>query len=549
MTRSEKKLWTIVTVAVLGITSLPYVYAFLSEPPDRQFMGILLNVPDYGQYLSWFREFKYSILIENKLTPEPNNPVFFNLLWWTLAKISLISGMSFNATHQVFRIVAGAMCLGALYTFLLMVLPRPRVRITAFLLAVFGAGFGWVLVLIKHTLTGGDLIFPLDVYIAEPNTFLCIMAFPHFTAANALIVMVFGLHMLGYKRQQLRYAVAAGTVGFVLAFQHAYDILILYSVLGAFTVLITLRDRKIPWFLVKSNFWVGLISFSPGLYSVWLTQANPIWQKVLAQFSNAGVYTPDPFHLLILMGLPLLLAIVTFDGILTMENDSDEMLFVKGWFVVGFFLLYIPTDFQVHMLNSWQISVAIIAANGLFRFIIPMLLEHKNNILPAWSPQKIVRNAIIGIVSLAALTNLYLLAWRFVDLGRHDYPYFLHREEVAALQWLDEHTNPAAVVLSSYTIGHFIPSISGNKAFLAHWAQTIDFYEKRDRTTHFFSSRAAHEERLATTRKFNVDYIFYGPLENRLGNFNPAGTPWLTPAFSSPQVTIYRVEHGKLKNS
>ena len=307
MTKPEKRLWLIVAGAVLVSTALPYIFGYLTTPPDRQFMGLLLDVPDYAQYLSWFREFQTANLIGNKLTPEPNNAVFFNLLWWIMGRLSQYTGLGFSILHQLLRLFAGIAFLGVIYAFCVLTLPEPRVRRMAFLLAVFAAGFGWVLVLMKYTVTKGELLYPLDVYVAEPNSLLCIMAFPHFVLASASIVVFFILTIVGHDRQQLRYAVAAGAVALSLGLQHAYDLLILYGVLGMFTFLVAVRDRRIPWFLVKNDLIVGLISWWPGLYSVWLTRTSPIWREVLAQFSNAGVYTPTPFHLVILMGLPLLL--------------------------------------------------------------------------------------------------------------------------------------------------------------------------------------------------------------------------------------------------
>ena len=37
---------------VLLVTSIPYVYAYLSTPADKSFMGIMLDVPDHAQYFS-----------------------------------------------------------------------------------------------------------------------------------------------------------------------------------------------------------------------------------------------------------------------------------------------------------------------------------------------------------------------------------------------------------------------------------------------------------------------------------------------------------------
>jgi hypothetical protein len=345
---------------------------------------------------------------------------------------------------------------------------------------------------------------------------------------------------------QLRYAAAAGLVGLILSAQHAYDLLILYGVLGIFTFLIAVRDRQIPWFLVKSNMIVGLISWWPGLYSVWLTRTNSVWKEVLAQYVNAGVYTPTPFHLVILIGLPLILAVLTFDGLVPLNKNSDELLFVKGWFLVGFLILYVPTDFQIHMLNSWQIPVSILAAIGFFKYIIPVIIEYTEKSRPQWNSQLVVSSVTVVVVLGASLTNFYLFAWRFVDLSRHDYPYYLDRDEVAAMKWLDEKAEPENIVLSSYTIGHYIPALTGNKAFLAHWAQTVGFFDKQDRVSRFFDASVSDIERVETLYAFGVDYVFQGPAERSLGDYNFATATWLNLAFSTPKVKVYSVRHDRL---
>ncbi len=92
----EKDEWRFVgtvIVFVLVITSLPYLYAYISTPPDKHFMGIMLDVPDHVQYFWWMRELTTANVIPNKLTPEANDPIFFNLLWWLLARVSKPLGL------------------------------------------------------------------------------------------------------------------------------------------------------------------------------------------------------------------------------------------------------------------------------------------------------------------------------------------------------------------------------------------------------------------------------------------------------------------------
>jgi len=58
----------------------------------------------------------------------------------------------------------------------------------------------------------------------------------------------------------------------------------------------------------------------------------------------------------------------------------------------------------------------------------------------------------------------------------------------------------------------------------------------------FFDAETPDEERAETVHTFGVDYVLRGPAERALGDYDPAATPWLKRAFSSPQVVVYAVE-------
>jgi uncharacterized membrane protein len=81
---------------------------------------------------------------------------------------------------------------------------------------------------------------------------------------------------------------------------------------------------------------------------------------------------------------------------------------------------------------------------------------------------------------------------------------------------------------------------------LAHWAQTVDFYDKQERVARFFDAAAPDEERAATLRAFGVDYVWHGPAERALGDYDPGSASWLELAFSAPEVDIYRVREHNL---
>lgn len=540
---TEAAEWRFVTVTiifVLALTSLPYVYGYVTAPPEKQFMGIMLDVPDHGQYFSWMRELTHAHLSANKLTPEPNQPIFFNLLWWGLGRLGWWLGLSYPAMFQLLRLVGGTLFLLLAYRLCAWFLPNRLMRRTAFLVIVLTSGFGWFLIILKYVWGLADPPFPLLVYIAEGNTFLGILGYPHFIAA-ALYVFVFDLILRGQVKGQLRYAVAAGLVALFFGWQHAYDLVLVYGILGGYGLLMLLRDRRLPLYLIKSGLIVGLISCSPALYSVLLTKFDPIWEEVLAQFANAGVYTPNLLQLPILLGLAFLLALFTIirDNPLRLRNHPNNQLFLLAWFLSNFLLIYIPTDYQIHMLNGWQIPIAILATQGLFNYIAPWVEKVvKSN--PALSAKSIQRGLALGLIIAILPTNLYLFTWRFVELARHDYPYYLHKDEVSALAWLEANSQPSEVALSSLTVGQYLPALTGMHAFLAHWAQTLDFFGKSAMVDEFFDQETSEARRQQILQQHHIDYVFYGPAERLLGGYNPGQSPLFVEVFTSPSTQIYR---------
>jgi hypothetical protein len=300
--------------------------------------------------------------------------------------------------------------------------------------------------------------------------------------------------------------------------------------------LIWLRDRRIPWFGGLSLAMIGAVAAPPALYFTWLTGRDPIWRAVLYQFANAGVYTPAPPHLFILMGLLLVLACVAVIAGLrrrpALASQSDADLLLWAWAGVGALLLYVPTNFQIHMLTAWQIPLALLSARWLHRTAIPALARARPRLA----------GALPTLLLVAVLpTNIYYLAWRVVDLSRHEAPYYLSDHEVAALTWLGQRATGDDVVLAGLALGQYVPVYSDARTFLGHWAQTVDFYGKQAAVAKFFSPAVNDSARAALLDRFGVTYVLYGAEERALGPVELATIAHLELAFQSGDVAVYRV--------
>lgn len=523
---------------VLIVTALPYLFGYLTAPSGKQFMGILLNVPDTAQYFSWARESTRSVLIENKLTPEPGDAVFFNLFWLLVGRMSALLALGIPEVTQLVRLIAGSLYLAAIYWFTGLFAWRPAHRWAGFLVISLGGGLGWILVVMKQFT--GELLFPLDLYVNEPNTFFTVMAFPHQAMATGLLILIMGLSAIALRDLSVRAAIAAGVLGLLLGLQHGYDLLVVYGVTSVTALALLRLGARGPRIVLLTAI-ICVPSAPVAVYLYWLTSKSPIWQGVLAQYGNAGVFTPAPAHLLMLVGIPLVLVLSARGDTPAKTLLYPPEILLRSWLVIGFLLLYIPTDFQIKMLAGWQVPVGVLATRAVFDHVAPAL---RGTLKLAPDRGEVAAGILLILVVLPV--NIYLYAWRFVDLGRHDYPYYLLDDEVAALRWLESNAQPSDVVLSSLTIGQYVPSVSGSRAFLAHWAQTLDFYRKQDEVARFFDGRASEADRLGVVSRFGVQYVFQGEPERALGCYSPEKSPFLAPVFSSSTASVFRIVDTRL---
>ena len=535
--RSEWRFVILFTLGVLVVTSLPYLFGYLTGPDDQVFVGIAYGTPDTAQYFSWLRGFEEHFFIDNHLTPEPNAAIFMNLQWWSLAQLGRILHLTHLQVFHVFRALSIVAFALVTYWFISLYFAERERRRVAFTLVQVGSGVGWFWVVVKYLTRSPEIAFPFDLYTVEPNSFLSQMAFPHFTAAATLITLTFGLMMVAVERKSWQLTLAASGVALILGLSHAYDLLLVYVIVGLYVLSVWARDR-FSWRTFWQVFVLGIVSCGPAFYSVYMTSARfPVWHAVLDQFELAGAWTPDPFHLLFLLGVPFIIALIGFDGIVPLRERSMPQIFVRIWFVTNLFLVYLPVNFQIHYLNGWQLPIAILATGALYRRVMPGVGQWSARgarLLTKWLPAL--------LILLVLPTNVYLLIWRFVDLGRYQHPYFIHRDENAAIEWLADNASADQIVLCTQALGQYVPSRAGARAFLGHWAMTKDLYEKRHIVASFFDTTTTDAQRQTVLSDFGVDYVLWGTAEQALGDFDPSTVPYLAPCFKATAATVYCVQ-------
>ncbi|MFB6125637.1 MAG: DUF2298 domain-containing protein [Halanaeroarchaeum sp.] len=178
------------------------------------------------------------------------------------------------------------------------------------------------------------------------------------------------------------------------------------------------------------------------------------------------------------------------------------------------------------------------------------------------------RRAAIGQVFVAVLvvsTSLYgamAMANHFGHANEYTldgYAYLHDRfpEEAGAIEWLDDQpgqpTIAAAPGYTTYTWENPASSLTGIPT-VAGWGHEgiyrgSEAYRSRSRDVEILFETTEARSRAALLRRYEVDYLYYGPREKRrYGRHDYAAEPGISVAFqrADQNVTIYRIDRNRL---
>jgi hypothetical protein len=216
-------------------------------------------------------------------------------------------------------------------------------------------------------------------------------------------------------------------------------------------------------------------------------------------------------------------------------------------------LIYLPLNFQIHLLSGWQVVIGVLATIGLYTRVLPLLQRWFKNTSPA-------RLALIATVVLLVLvipTNLYLVGQRFVDLKRSadqaetpdspsdpsasDQRVFIGNDEYNALKYLETQVKGDDVVFANLGLGQFVPALTGARTFVGHWAQTLKFKDKFAMVQTFYNEATPDADRQSLLDTYKVTYLIYSPEEAKLGTFDPASASYLQQVYADGNTKVYKV--------
>ena len=155
---------------------------------------------------------------------------------------------------------------------------------------------------------------------------------------------------------------------------------------------------------------------------------------------------------------------------------------------------------------------------------------------------KIRRWLFVGVVLFVlSLTNVMLVAGNARVLRFRSAPIYRDGAEIAALDWLEERIEADDVVLSSYETGNYLPARVWARVFVGHGPETVRFGEKKALMTRFFDATTDDAWRQGLLEEYGIDYVFWGPAERQVGDFDPGAAPCLRAVYDADGYVIFEV--------
>ncbi len=542
VTREEMRRVLLVAVIVLAITFLPYAFGYLLAPPEREFGGVVMNFEDAHGYLAKMNQGAAGRLTYRiPFTSEDHEGAFVGGFFLVLGWICALTGLPVIWMWHLSRLILGFLLLLSAYSFIACFVEDAGQRLVSYLLVCFGGGFGWLVLLAgRFSILGFDLI---DFKMPEAHIFFTLLTFPHFALGAGLLVAIFVSMLLLHRTRRWRYAGCAGLSSLVLAVVHPYNLLVVACTLGLWLLMISCRKWRVPLVELAGAVVVGLMALPVLAYYLYVFDSNPAFG---AWATQSGSGSPHPLHYffgygpLLILGLPAMVR--------EARKADTESILPMIWIVVVAILVYAPLKQQRRMVEGVHIPLSVLATMGLYSWYLPRLEQSKivKRLLTlrqkAYSPRRMRSFIIFVVLVLTVPSNLYILASLTATVVQHPYPFFHERAENEAIDWLASETEYGDTVLAAYGTGSYIPARIDHRVFVGYWAETADFDTKLEIVDRFFHAGTPDSWRRQTLEQHGIAYVYSGPRERILGDFDPGTVDYLTPAFSNDLVTIYRVD-------
>lgn len=513
------------SLAVAGAVQLPYLAADGLAGEGKVFAGFLMNPLDGFSYVAKMRQAAAgSWLFHLPYAADPGPGAFVYVYYLALGHLARALGASLFAVYGAARFLASALMFLTGYLFFRAALGEGGPIWTAYLLALFGSGLGWLGVVF-------GLVTP-DLWMPEAIPLLGAYNNAHFSmACTGLLAAVLAVLPAARREPESPADPAAGgegprrlgarlALGFLagtaVAVVLPFVVLSVAAILFIWIVWEKARGERIRRYVVPyAGFVTGAAPWL--IYDLWLAMTHPAIAGWTAQNQTPS---PPPHEFAIGYGLILLLAVL--GAVRARPHSTPAGRLLLTWVVVNAFLLYAPFGLQRRLSLGLFFPLAALAALALRSF---------------GGKARTQRTALIAAIILSFPSHLVVWGSGLAGVRRGEPALVMSEGEAHAYEWAGANLESRALVLAGPTAGNRLPAFADVRVLYGHPFETPDAEAQLGLVEGLYSSGAAPEAGLARLHDLGIHYVFYGPEEQSLGS--PAWLDGLEVIYDREGVLIY----------
>ncbi|HDQ22356.1 MAG TPA: hypothetical protein ENN28_00080 [Candidatus Uhrbacteria bacterium] len=527
--------WVIfLIVAMILITTAPYIYAYLNTPAGYFYNGIHALTPgDLPVYFSYINQAKEGDwILKNNFTSEFQEQGLLNLFWLKIGLLARLFNLSPALAFQIARIFLLALLFLILYVFICYFFEDKFKRKFSLIFLAFASGIGAYAI----PFLGDPHTFyrihnwPIDLWITDSNMFLAAYHSPHLIMSLICMISFFLLGLLSLEKKQYFYAFFAGLVGLYWFNFHPYYFPLAFLVLFFYSLYLFVKHPRVyPVF----NFFIILILSLPFVfYHFYKLQTD---EMVSLRAAQNITLLPNFPYIFLGYGFIFVMAIIAVVYLIkTRQIFGEKYIFLLSWITGSFIMLYLPFQFQRRYFLGLIIPLALL--NVVVFAEIFKWLKNKYNF-------NILKNKIL----LGYLFLIFFGFSNFFNLVRDVYyfnasfqKFYLPKEYQEAVLWLKENNFEKKVVFSyEYTSGQ-IPALVNQPVYLSHSDHETLFYsDKKIKVDNFLAGIYGSSEEIEFLKQNNIGYLFFSDLEKKSASYQPQEKQYLNKVFKKGEIEIY----------
>jgi hypothetical protein len=515
--KNDLFLFSLIALAILALSSLPYWVGRASETDELLFRGIYFDEADYAVHISMMQAGSMGDgTYQMRFTDEEHRAAFLRMFYIALGHASRWTGLHVETTFHIARWIFGFIALSCIYQLFQKIFRSVSHARAAFLLGSCGAGAGWLQLILGAPL---EPISPIDFWLIDAYVFFSVSLFPSFSFNLALMGLTLNL-FLNYLETGKWQTVL--WISLLAALSQTTNPIALATVDMAFAgAVLSLwwRNRKIESRHVLALLAIALAQLPLLSYNYLILNHDPVWSTFT--FQNQTLSPPPIFYL---WGFAPFWLFAPYGIILAFRERNSSMIAMAAWVFTGFVLVYLPVAIQRRFILGITIPLAALAIYGLGHLIkLTSFLLKRENL------------TFLTFALLASVSSIYLVLGTSQHIQTLPTEKYYPRDFENALAWLNENATPNDFVLGSIPSSQLTAQRTRLKVYVGHKMETIQFENKKSYMISFYKGTSP-KNWLTQTR---VQWVIYGPYEREISSsFSPS--PDLKLIYKNKTVTIYK---------